>query len=90
MNNIILKIREKENKVLNIRNKCDTALYYLDEIKRYIINDLLNKPDTKPNDIITWFNSLSLEEKDFLGLNEMDFIFILLSKVAKGGVLGES
>ena len=76
MNNIILKIREKENKVLNIRNKCDMALYYFDEIKRCIINDPLNKPlDIKPNYIISWFNRLSLEEKNFLGLNEMDFIF---------------
>ena len=76
MNNIILKIIEKENKVLNIRNKCDMALYYFDEIKRCIINDPLNKPsDINPNKIISWFNSLSLEEKKILGLNEMDFIF---------------
>ena len=74
MNNTILKIRKKENKVLNIRNKCDMILYYFDEIKKSIINDPLNKPETEPNEMLTWFSSLSLEEKVFLGLNEMDFI----------------
>ena len=75
MNNIISKIREKENKVLNIRNKCDMILYYFDEIKKSIINDPLNKPsDNTSNEMLTWFNGLSLEEKVFLGLNEMDFM----------------
>ena len=76
MNSTILKIRQIENKVLNIRNKCDTILYYFDEIKKSIINDPLNKPsDIISNEMISWFNSLSLEEKLFLGLNEMDSIF---------------
>ena len=76
MNNIILNIREKENKIFNIQNKCEKALYFLDEIKRCIINDPINPSlNINPNDIISWFNKLSLEEKKFLGLNEMEFIF---------------
>ena len=52
------------------------AFYYLDEIKRCIINDP-NNPTSNidPNDIISWFNRLSLEEQIILGLTDMEFIF---------------
>ena len=76
MNEIILKIREKECKIFYIQNKCEMAFYYLDEIKRCIINDPYYPPSNiDPNDIISWFNDLTLEEKKILGLNEMEFIF---------------
>ena len=79
MNNIILKIREKERKIFEIQNKCEMVFYYLDQIKRCIINDPLNPPfDIDPDVIISWFNRLSSEEKKFFGLTEMEFIFSII------------
>ena len=82
MNEIIKIIREKENKIFNVQNKCDEAFFYLDQIKRCIIDDPLNPPsDIKPDVIISWFDSLSLQEKNFLGLNEMYIIFSYVYKL---------
>ena len=76
MNNTIKKIREKESKLFNIENKIDKALFYLDELKRCVINDPYNKPSNKEqrDDMIEWIDSLSLEEKEFLGSTDMKSI----------------